>query len=611
MAAQLSSESGQNPAYRSTHRPFTPTACGGSANFLACTAVPLLPYRVLPVSDPGQPDLRSPGRFLFWMARRQWRLIAGGTIFGVIWMVAQALLWAAVGTAIDRGLVHRNQHELVIWCLIILALGATQGVAGAIRHQIAVTNWMNAAFRTIQLVGRHLSNAGTGVTDEITSGDIVTTVAADAMRIGGAYDVIPRFIGAIVAWIVVAIILISSSGVLGVVVLVGVPLLASLTTPLMRPLHQSQAAQRESTGRLTAMGSDTVSGLRILRGVGGEDVFFKNYVDTSSEVKQAGIKVAGPQALLESGQVFLPAVLTVIITWAGATKVIHHDIQAGQLVAFFGYATFLTLPLRTVIEYIVASTRAIVGARKVIAILSTTPNVSDPDVPQPWPTNATRLIDPVSGVTLNLGQLTGLVTETPAQAQVIANALGRFTSESTARIDDVPLADLTVADLRHHIVVSEIEPRIFAGTLRSEVSLGSEMSDRELDGAFAVASAADIISASDDGYDMTVEERGRNFSGGQRQRLALARALATQADILILIEPTSAVDTHTEGRIATQLGDARRGRTTVVASTSPLILEKCDAVIFVNPEGEVITGTHRELARDRADYRNVVLRTDD
>ena len=175
----------------------------------------------------------------------------------------------------------------------------------------------------------------------------------------------------------------------------------------------------------------------------------------------------------------------------------------------------------------------------------------------------------------------------------------------------MPLADLTVADLRHHIVVSEIEPRICAGTLRSEVSLGSEMSDRELDGAFAVASAADIISASDDGYDMTVEERGRNFSGGQRQRLALARALATQADILILIEPTSAVDTHTEGRIATQLGDARRGRTTVVASTSPLILEKCDAVIFVNPEGEVITGTHRELARDRADYRNVVLRTDD
>jgi ABC-type multidrug transport system fused ATPase/permease subunit len=548
---------------------------------------------------------------LFWMARRQIRLIAGGTFFGVVWMVAQALLWAAVGTAIDKGLVHRNQHQLIHWCLIILALGATQGVAGAIRHQIAVTNWMTATFRTIQLVGRHLGYAGTGVTDEIPAGDVVTTVASDAMRIGGAYDVIPRFIGAIVAWVVVAVILISSSGILGLVVLVGVPLLASLTTPLMRPLHQAQAAQRDSTGRLTAMGSDTVSGLRILRGVGGEDVFLKNYVDVSTEVKLAGIKVAGPQALLESGQVFLPAVLTVIITWAGATMVVHHTIQAGQLVAFFGYATFLTLPLRTVIEYIVASTRAIVGARKVIAILSTNPAILEPPTARAWPENAKELVDPVSGLTVTLGQLTGLVTETPAQSQSIADTLGRFTADSQVRVDDVPLADLAVTDLRQRIVVSEIEPRIFAGTLRSEISLDRVLSEDELDRTFATASAGDIMSASDRGYDMVIEERGRNFSGGQRQRLALARALATGADILILIEPTSAVDTHTEGRIANQLSDARRGLSTIIASTSPLILEKCEEVIFVSTEGEVVRGTHRELARTRSDYRGIVLRTDD
>jgi ABC-type multidrug transport system fused ATPase/permease subunit len=105
-----------------------------------------------------------------------------------------------------------------------------------------------------------------------------------------------------------------------------------------------------------------------------------------------------------------------------------------------------------------------------------------------------------------------------------------------------------------------------------------------------------------------VEERGRSFSGGQRQRLALARALLTQVDLLILVEPTSAVDTHTEGRIAARLRDVRAGRTTLIATTSPLMLEKMDLVFVVVGERVVETGTHRELLASSSTYRRIVLR---
>jgi ABC-type multidrug transport system fused ATPase/permease subunit len=105
-----------------------------------------------------------------------------------------------------------------------------------------------------------------------------------------------------------------------------------------------------------------------------------------------------------------------------------------------------------------------------------------------------------------------------------------------------------------------------------------------------------------------MEERGRSLSGGQRQRLVLARALLSDAEILVLVDPTSAVDAHTEARIARRLREARRGRTTVILTTSPLVLDQADRVVFLEAGRAVATGTHRELLRTSAAYRYAVTR---
>lgn len=121
-------------------------------------------------------------------------------------------------------------------------------------------------------------------------------------------------------------------------------------------------------------------------------------------------------------------------------------------------------------------------------------------------------------------------------------------------------------------------------------------------------SSLDVLDALDDGLSTTIEERGRGFSGGQRQRLSLARAILTDADVLVLVEPTSAVDTHTEGRIAARLGEVRNGHTTLVATTSPLVLEKTDEVFLVLDGHVVERGRHRDLVERSAIYRQIVLR---
>jgi ABC-type multidrug transport system fused ATPase/permease subunit len=570
-----------------------------------------LPYRELPVADPGTPNTSSPIRYLGWLAHHQRWLLTLNALFGIGWMVSQALVWFAVGAAIDSGVERRNDGQLWKWVAVVVVLGTIQAVCGSLRHQLAVTNWMNATYRTVQAVGRHITTTGPALTDEIPSGDVVNTVAADAMRIGSAYDSFARFSGAIVAWIVVSFILLSTSVELGLVVLLGVPILGSLTIPLMKPLHRTQAAQREAAGRLAALGSDTVAGLRILRGVGGEEVFLENYRVQSQKVRVAGTRIASPQAGLESGQVLLPAILTGIVTFLGAHDVMNGTLQAGQLVAFFGYSMFLTTPLRTAIDYVIMSTRAYVGAGKVLRILAIQPTVNDPENPVAWPARVTKLEDRRSGLVLEHGQLCALVTDLPDEAAAQADRLGRFNADDAdVYVNGVAIASYAIDDVRSNIVVSEIEPRLFSGELRFELMPHGLVDDERIYQVLQATSSLDVLDALEDGLSTTVEERGRGFSGGQRQRLSLARAILTNAEVLVLVEPTSAVDTHTEGRIATRLREIRHGHTTLLATTSPLLLEKMDLVYVVEDGLVSDQGTHDELVERSARYRQIVLRED-
>src|SRR5213079_3219774 len=125
----------------------------------------------------------------------------------------------------------------------------------------------------------------------LSTGEVVATVSNDAMRAGGAFDITARLSGAVVAYVVVAFILLSSSVTLGLVVLLGVPALVTLLGLVIRPLQARQREQREQVGKLTALGADTAAGLRVLRGFGGEDEFYDRYRRRSQQVRQAGVRV--------------------------------------------------------------------------------------------------------------------------------------------------------------------------------------------------------------------------------------------------------------------------------------------------------------------------------
>jgi ABC-type multidrug transport system fused ATPase/permease subunit len=276
-------------------------------------------------------------------------------------------------------------------------------------------------------------------------------------------------------------------------------------------------------------------------------------------------------------------------------------------VAFYGYSAFLMIPLRTATEFANKVIRARVSAGRVCGVLALSPDHTDPAAPAEAPAFGAELADARTGLRIRPGQVTAVVSDQPEEAAALADRLGLCAPEPDDDITlaGVPLTALRREDVRRRIVVSDTGAALFSGRLGDVLDISGR---GDLRRALETASTEDILAALPDGLDSPVAERGRTFSGGQRQRLVLARALTGDPEILILVEPTSAVDAHTEARIASRLRGHRAGRTTVVVSSSPLVLDAVDEVAFLRGGRVVATGTHADLLEGSPDYRAVVTR---
>ncbi len=568
----------------------------------------------LPHADPGTPDLRSATAYLLWTARGQWRTLTLGVIWGIVWMGGQAVVPAALGAGVQAASDGR-ESDVLRAAGVLLVLGLVQAAAGILRHRMAVTNWIAAATRVQQLVVRHTAKLGSRITRDVATGEVVAVTSSDVEKIGSGFDVFARFVGAVVAFIAVAIVLFRSSPTLGLVVVIGVPILGLSVAPLIKPLERRETERRKKFGQATEIASDTVAGLRVLRGIGGEELFVRRFHDASQEVRESAVQVARVRSTMDALQVALPGFFVVAVTWLSARLVVSGTLDIGELVAFYGWSAFLLIPLRTFVEAAHRWTSSYVGARRVVHLLRI-PVPDETGLPMsPERAGRSALHDPESGLTVRPGVLTAVVCAEQSVADSIALRLaGLGDGADAVTLDGVPLGELARADVRAAIVTQDKDPVLLSGTL-------SELLDVPRSGRIGVQDAIEAASAYDvldalidsspdvsDPLRARVTERGRSLSGGQRQRLALARSLIADPPILVLDEPTSAVDAHTEARIAAGLVESRGGLTTVVLTSSPLVLDLAHTVVLVLDGVVVAEGRHRDLLHREPRYRAVVTR---
>ncbi|MFC4463250.1 ABC transporter transmembrane domain-containing protein [Streptomyces xiangluensis] len=574
----------------------------------------------LPYPDPGVPDARSGPRFLVWLGRNQ----LGGQLKSLAWGLLHFLsvcgLPFCVGFAI-QAVVDRSGTRLALAGGLIALCGLGIAVGDTMLHRSAVTNWITAAARVQQLLARRTAQLGSALTRRVAAGEVVAVSTGDVEKIGWFVEAVSRFTAAALTIVLVCVALVVYEPALGIVVAVGVPVLALAVLPLLPRATRRADFQREKAGRATELASDTVAGLRVLRGIGGEELFLDRYRRASQEVRHAAVRSARMWSLIAAVQVLLPGLLLIAVVWHGVNLTREGRITVGEMVTVYSAVMIMSYPLHHFVEIAMAYSFSRPSAKRAARVLALE-RAMDSNGSREAVAPTGDLYDPATGLLAPAGVLTAVVCGDPDAAGVLAERLGGHAADSSelpsALLGGVPLDELPLDSARTAVLVQDKDPVLLSGSLRELLDVPASGGVSAED-ALAAAQCGDVLDAlaqgsldAEDPMDTRITERGRSLSGGQRQRLALARSLVTDPEVLVLDEPTSAVDSHTEARIADGVRSLRQGRTTVVFTSSPLLLDHADRVLLVH-EGEVAAvGLHRELVHGEPRYRAVVTReTDD
>ncbi|GAA1372090.1 ABC transporter transmembrane domain-containing protein [Streptomyces beijiangensis] len=575
--------------------------------------------RDLPYSDPGDPDVRSGPRFLYWLGRNQLRGQLKSLAWGLLHQCGIAGFPFGVGMAV-QAVIDRSGVRLIISGGLILLFGAVTAIGDTMLHRTAVTNWITAAARVQQLLARKTAQLGSALTRRVAAGEVVAVSTGDVEKIGWFVEALSRFAAAATALVLICVGLAFYLPSLGVLVAIAMPVLALAVLPLLPRATQRADIQREKAGKATELASDTVAGLRVLRGIGGEELFLDRYRRASQEVRKAAVRSARMWSLISAIQVLLPGLLLIGLVCYGAKLASEGRISVGQLVTVYSAVTLMLFPLRHFEEIAMAYSFSRPSAKRAARVLSLE-RTSYENEGTASGSPAGDLYDPATGLLAPAGRFTAVVCGDPDAAGALAEQLGGHAESASEEkapsvlLGGIALDDLELDAARRAVLVQDKDPVLLSGTLREllDVPSSGEVSAED---ALAAAQCGDVLNAlaqasvddSDDPMRTRITERGRSLSGGQRQRLALARSLVTDPEVLVLDEPTSAVDSHTEARVAAGIKHLRAGRTTVVFASSPLLLDHADRVVFVHDGTVAAVGVHRELVHTEPLYRAVVTR---
>ncbi|MEV5736495.1 ABC transporter ATP-binding protein [Streptomyces sp. NPDC003280] len=555
--------------------------------------------------DPGTPDVRGGWHFLGWLVLRQRVRSLTGALLGSAWMVLMAAQPYLMARAVDEGLVPGRMGALAGWAGVMFVFGALNSWVSIMRHRTMTRVRMDANFRTVKLVVGHAARLGAALPRRAGAGEVVTIGVGDVQTIAQALTVVGPGVGSLVVYVVVAGVLLSVSAQLAAVVLLGVPVIALVTGPLTLRLQGAEGEYRERQGVLTARIGDLAGGLRVLNGLGGKGLFADAFRRDSQRLRVQGYRVGAVASWVQALGMGLPTLFLAVVTWLAARQAAAGAISIGELVSVYGYVAVLIVPVAFFIELTYQLNRGVVAARRVVGLLRLEPEPDEGSLPAP--DGPAELRDPASGVRVPPGRLIALAAARPADAAAVLDRLGRYgPTDATwggVRLDAVPLAAV-----RSRILVADNEADLFAGPLRETVAAAEPAGDAALRRALHAAAAEDVVRGLPDGLDSAVAGQGRSLSGGQRQRIRLVRALLADPEVLLAVEPTSALDAHTEATVAERLREAREGRTTVVTSTSPLVLDRADTVLFLADGKVTASGPHRRLLAEEPAYRALVAR---
>ncbi|MFD6093919.1 ABC transporter transmembrane domain-containing protein [Oerskovia sp. NPDC060338] len=535
---------------------------------------------------------------------RRWLLLTVGAGGFMVHQVAEALVPVLIGVVVDRAIVPRDGTALGLWLGVLAAVFVVLTMAWRIGMRSTVRAFSFAAHDLRQLtVARVLDPLG--MARQRAAGETLTIASSDTNRVAGISWLVTGQLGALAAIGTTAVSLLLVSVPLGIAVLVATPVMLLVMHRLSVPLEARSETEQETAARAGGLATDLVTGLRVLKGLGAEEAAADRYRRASRDSLAAALRAVRSRAAYQAVSTVLSVVFLAAVALFAGRMALAGQITVGELVAVVGLAQFVQEPMSRTGFLGVELAQKRASARRLLLLLGE-PTVHSPVDGAASAAHAgtrgggaaTVTITGVFGgsvvprVTARAGQVVGVVVPDGGDAARLVDVLGcrAPAPPGAVVVNGTDLAALDPSAGRALVFAARHDASLFSTSVRENLAPDGPLDDRAID----ASGTGEVLGHLAEGLDTPLVGRGQHLSGGQRQRLVLGRALHRPEPVLVLHDPTTAVDTVTEARIAAAL----RGfpeRALVLVTSSPTLLAVCDEVVTAVAVVATPAGTDREL----------------
>ncbi|GIP40454.1 multidrug ABC transporter ATP-binding protein [Paenibacillus sp. J31TS4] len=526
---------------------------------------------------------------------------------------------------VDHGIVLGDTPY--IWrigglMLLVAAFGAICSVAAGY-----LSSRVSAGFG-MRLRGemfRHVENFSLQEFDKIGTASLITRTTNDITQVQQVLTMMLRMmISAPMLCIGGILMAVSKDAKLSLIFVAVIPILAlAIFTIVSRGMPLFKALQKK-LDRLNLVLRESLTGIRVVRSFNRIEHEKRRFGEANRDLTDTATKVNRIMAAMMPVMMLIMNFSSIAIIWFGSIRIDNNHMQVGDLMAFLQYAMQILFSLMMVSMMFVMIPRASASATRINEVLDTVPDISDPAEPKRgdgrrgwlafenvtfhYPGAEKPALERIS-FEARPGEVTAIIGGTGSGKSTLVSLIPRFydVTEGSVRIDGVDVRELSQAELRAKIGYVPQQAVLFSGSIAENIRYGKEdATDEEITHAAEVAQAADFISEMKDGYDSVIAQGGTNVSGGQKQRLSIARALVRHPEIYVFDDSFSALDFKTDAKLRAAMRRETTEATVLIVAQRVSTVMDADRIVVLEDGAIAGMGTHRELMESSQVYREIV-----
>ena len=551
-----------------------------------------------------------------------------GPLFKLLEATLELFVPLVVAAIIDTGIGNQDRGYVVKMCLVLVLLGLI-GLAFSVTAQYFAAKAAVGFVTTIRhVLFGHIQKLSYAELDTQGTSTLITRMTSDMNQVQNGVNLTLRLLLRSPFVVIGAMVMAFTIDVKAALVfVVGIPALAVVVFGVMLACIPLYRKVQNRLDKVLGLTRENLTGVRVLRAFCKEEEQEAEFQKQNQTLTDTQKFVGRISALLNPLTYVIINVAIIALIWIGAIRVDMGIITQGAVVALYNYMSQILTELIKLANLIINITKSVACGNRIQSVLEVEPSVKDgaatvsgdgeagksaysvvfehagiryPDAAQ----------EAVSDITLNVrpGETIGIIGGTCSGKSSLVNLIPRFydCSSGAVYVDGRNVCTYGLTELRDKIGVVPQKSVLFAGTIRSNMQWGKpDATDEEIFAALEIAQAKDVVSKKEKGLDTEVEQGGKNFSGGQRQRLTIARALVKQPEILILDDSSSALDFATDAALRMAIGSMKHKPTLFIVSQRTSAIQYADKIVVLDDGSVVGIGTHEKLMNTCEVYREI------